>query len=469
MPTVYIKTFGCQMNVHDSEKISGIFSESGYGQTESVKDADVIVLNTCSVRQKAEQKVYSDLGRLRLIKQKNPALKIAVAGCIAQQIGSSLFKKFPYVDFVFGPGNIDKLEEWINGRSKSTPADSERILTRGQVTALGDNPGYSAKTLPLKREGRVKAWVSIMHGCDNFCSYCVVPYTRGRERSRTSRDICSEVQDIAGQGFKEITLLGQNVNSYGRKQEEKTDFPDLLKVIHEVPGIERIRFVTSHPRDLSEKLIDCIRDLHKICEHIHLPIQAGSDRILNLMNRRYTYQQYKEKIGMLRTAIPDIAITTDIIAGFPGETDEDFNYTINALKEIEFDGIFAFKYSERPDTKALNLPEHVDEDIKAQRLSQVLELQASITYNKNKALEGKAVEILVEGVSETDKHRLTGRTRTNKIVNFPGDPKNIRSSSSIRLSSSQANRSKRKNSLIGRLIYVKILEAKQHSLYGELV
>ena len=459
----FLKTYGCQMNVHDSEKIAGIFSESGYGQTEGVKEADVIVLNTCSVRQKAEQKVYSDLGRLKPLKQKNPALKIAVAGCIAQQKGNNLFKRFPYVDFIFGPGNIDSLSEWVNNRApskqpagkQSTPADSERILTRGQATALKDNPKYDTKALPLKREGQVKAWVSIMHGCDNFCSYCVVPYTRGRETSRTSRNICSEVQDIAGQGFKEITLLGQNVNSYGRKQEEKTDFPDLLKVIHEVPGIERIRFITSHPRDLSEKLIDCMRNLPKICEHIHLPIQAGSDRILNLMNRRYTYRQYKEKIGMLRAAIPDIAITTDVIAGFPGETDEDFNYTINALKEIGFDGIFAFKYSERPDTKALNLPEHLDEDIKAQRLSQVLELQASITYNKNKALEGKAVEILVEGVSETDKHRLTGRTMTNKIVNFHWNTENKSPS--------------RSSSLIGRLIYVKILEAKQHSLYGEII
>ncbi len=463
----YLKTYGCQMNVHDSEKIAGIFSEAGYGQTEGVKDADVIVLNTCSVRQKAEQKVYSDLGRLKPLKQKNPALKIAVAGCIAQQKGNNLFKRFPYVDFIFGPQNIDSLQKWINDQLSAVSGQSLGSEIRNpkseiQITALRENPEYSLKTLPIKREGQVRAWVSIMHGCDNFCSYCVVPYTRGREKSRTSRDIYNEVQDIAGQGFKEITLLGQNVNSYGRKQDEKTvdttrvrDFPDLLKVIHEVPGIERIRFVTSHPRDLSEKLIDCIRDLPKICEHMHLPIQAGSDKILNLMNRRYTYQQYKEKIGMLRTAIPDIAITTDIIAGFPGETDEEFNYTINALKEIEFDGIFAFKYSERPDTKALNLPEHVDEDIKAQRLSQVLELQASITYNKNKALEGKAVEILVEGVSETDKHRLTGRTMTNKIVNFHWNTEN--------------KSSNRSSSLIGRLIYVKILEAKQHSLYGKKI
>ena len=425
------------MNVHDSEKIAGIFSESGYGQAVSAKDADVIVINTCSVRQKAEQKFYSELGRLRPLKQKNPHLKIAVAGCIAEQSGNDISKRFPYVDFIFGPQNIDSIQNWI---------------TSSQLTALGDNPEYSTKILPMKREGRVRAWVSIMHGCDNFCSYCVVPYTRGRERSRTSRDICNEVQDIAKQGFKEITLLGQNVNSYGRNlleesslRQGKIDFPDLLKAIHEVNGIERIRFVTSHPRDFSDKLISAMKELPKICEHLHLPIQSGSDKILFLMNRGYTYNEYKEKIGKLRQAIRDIVITTDIIAGFPGETEEDFNCTITALGEIEFDGIFAFKYSKRPDTKALNLPGHIDEKTKTQRLSEVLKLQESITYNKNKKLEGKIVEVLVEGVSETDKDKLTGRTRTNKIVNFYGD-----------------------NKLTGKLVNVKILEAKQHSLYGEV-
>jgi tRNA-2-methylthio-N6-dimethylallyladenosine synthase len=428
----HIHTFGCQMNVHDSEKIAGIFSECGYEQTDSVKDADVIVINTCSVRQKAEQKFLSELGRLKAIKKRNPDLRIAVAGCIAQQKGNALFERFPYVDFIFGPNNIDSLQKWIKG-------DAVR-------TALEDNPEYHTKTLPIRREGQVRAWISIMYGCDNFCSYCVVPYTRGRERSRSIRDICKEVQEVATQGFKEITLLGQNVNSYGKNLDEDIDFPDLLKVVHGISGIERIRFITSHPRDLSEKLIKYMRDLPKVCEHIHLPLQAGSDRILSLMNRGYTYREYREKIDVLRDAISEIAITTDIIVGFPGETEEDFQCTINALKEIEFDGIFAFKYSKRPHTRALNLPGHVDEQVKSQRLSMVLDLQDSITYRKNKLLEGQILEVLVEGVSETDKEKLTGRTRTNKIVNFYGSEEDI-----------------------GRLVNIKILEAKRHSLYGKRV
>jgi tRNA-2-methylthio-N6-dimethylallyladenosine synthase len=420
------------MNVHDSEKIAGIFSEYGYEEANGVKDADVIVINTCSVRQKAEHKFLSELGKLKAVKKRNPNLKIAVAGCIAQQKGSALFERFPYVDFIFGPSNIDSLQKWITGNNIRT--------------ALEENPQYHTKTLPLKREGQVRAWVSIMYGCDNFCSYCVVPYTRGRERSRPSRDICNEIQTLAAQGFKEVTLLGQNVNSYGKGLSEKVDFPDLLRMIHDIEGIERIRFVTSHPRDLSEKLIKTMRDLPKICEHIHLPIQAGSDRILSLMNRGYTYRQYKEKIDMLRNAIPQIAITTDVIVGFPGETEEDFECTMKALSEIKFDGIFAFKYSKRPNTRALTLPGHIDEKIKSERLSKVLDLQDSITYEKNKLLEGETVEVLVEGVSETDSDKLTGRTRSNKIVNFYGDSKSI-----------------------GSLVMVRILEAKRHSLYGERV
>ncbi|MBI5049842.1 MAG: tRNA (N6-isopentenyl adenosine(37)-C2)-methylthiotransferase MiaB, partial [Nitrospirae bacterium] len=334
----FLKTYGCQMNVHDSEKIAGILSESGYNAADSVTDADVIVLNTCSVRQKAEQKFFSELGRLKAEKKKNPDLKIAVAGCIAQQRGSDIFERFPYVDFIFGPQNIDSLEKWISDKPQAIDA-------RQQTSDYAVRGTRYAEQNPIKREGQVKAWVAIMHGCNNFCSYCVVPYTRGREKSRHSMDILNEIREIAVQGFKEVALLGQNVNSYGKNLPENIDFPDLLKVIHEINDIQRIRFITSHPRDLSEKLIKTMRDLPKVCEHMHLPIQAGSDKILSLMNRGYSYIQYKEKIDMLRTEIPDIAITTDIIVGFPGETDDDFECTVNALKEIEFDGIFAFKYS----------------------------------------------------------------------------------------------------------------------------
>jgi tRNA-2-methylthio-N6-dimethylallyladenosine synthase len=428
------------MNVHDSEKIAGIFSETGYQEAIGTNDADVIVLNTCSIREKAEQKFFSELGRLKKEKKHNPNLKIAVAGCIAQQRGNKLFKRFPYVDFVFGPNNIDSVQGWISPSNDVRHATSDERRS----TALTDNPEYHTKKLPVKREGEVRAWISIMYGCDNFCAYCVVPYTRGRERSRSSDDIYNEVYSLLRQGFKEVTLLGQNVNSYGKKLSEDIDFPDLIKKIHEIEGIERIRFVTSHPRDFSEKLIRVMKDLPKICEHLHIPIQSGSDKVLHLMNRRYSYEEYKKKIDLLRSAIQDIAVTTDIIVGFPGETDEDFKHTINALKEIEYDGIFAFKYSKRPDTKAIELPDHIDEEIKSYRLTEVLKLQESITYKKNKNLEGEILEILAEGTSETDPEKLTGRTRTNKIVNFYGD-----------------------SSDIGKIIMVKILEAKQHSLYGE--
>ncbi len=424
------------MNVHDSEKIAGIFSESGYDQSEESKNADVIVLNTCSIRQKAEQKFYSELGRMKQAKEHNPNLKIAVAGCIAQQEGSKLLKRFPYVDFIFGPDNIDNLQNWITNNPE----------TGKRTEALKANPDYPTKELPIKREGRVRAWVSIMYGCDNFCAYCVVPFTRGRERSRPLRDIQIEVEKLAGERFKEVTMLGQNVNSYGKGLNEKTDFPDLLNLVHGVEGVERIRFVTSHPKDLSERLITTMQKLPKVCEHIHLPLQSGSDNVLTMMNRRYIYKEYKEKVDMLREAFPDIAITTDIITGFPGESDDDFKCTMDALSEIEFDGIFAFKYSKRPNTRALSLQGHLEEEIKSERLDRVSNLQEAITYKKNKAIEGEIHKVLVESVSETDSDKLTGRTRGNKVVNFYGDERDI-----------------------GRLVAVKILEAKRHSLYGERV
>jgi tRNA-2-methylthio-N6-dimethylallyladenosine synthase len=435
MKKYHIHTFGCQMNVHDSEKIAGILSGSDYGQAASFSDADIIVLNTCNIREKAEQKFYSELGRLEEIKKNRPSLKIAVAGCIAKQKGDKLFKRFPYIDFIFGPNNIDSVQGWIDSSNGSR-----------RSTALIDNPEYHTKKLPVNRVGQVRAWVSIMYGCDNFCAYCVVPYTRGRERSRPYRDIYDEVVSLTEQGFKEISLLGQNVNSYGKNLSEYVDFPDLLRMLNTIEGLHRIRFVTSHPRDLSEKLVNTMKDLPKICGHIHLPVQSGSDKILNLMNRGYSYQDYKNKINILKTAIPDIAVTTDIITGFPGEAEEDFQCTLKALAEIEYDGIFAFKYSKRPDTKALKLPDHVDEHVKSQRLSEILKLQEVITFKRNKLLEGETLEVLVEGASETDSNKLTGRTRTNKIVNFYGDKTDI-----------------------GNFVMTRILEAKLHSLYGEKV
>jgi len=432
----FIKTMGCQMNVHDSEKISGIFSESGFYQSEDSRLADIVILNTCSIREKAEQKFYSELGRFKQIKKNNPSLKIAVAGCIAQQEGTKLFNKYPYIDFIVGPDNIDKLKDWI----------ARDLETGKRSDAVESNPQYHVEELPIKRAGRVRAWVSIMYGCDNFCSYCVVPYTRGRERSRPARDIHREVEKLASEGFKEVTLLGQNVNSYGKKPNENADFTELLKLIHDIDGIERIRFVTSHPKDLSDMLLSAVSELPKVCEHIHLPLQSGSDNILTMMNRQYTYKQYTEKVAMLRRSIPDVAITSDIITGFPGESDDDFRRTLDALSEIKFDGIFAFKYSKRPNTAALSLPAHVDEENKSDRLETILSLQEAITSKKNKDIEGAVKEILVEGTSETDDFKLTGRTRANKIVNYYGDREDV-----------------------GTLLKVRIVQAKQHSLYGERV
>ncbi len=427
------------MNVHDSEKMAGIFSETGYNEADGRNDADVIVLNTCSIRDKAEQKFYSELGRLKKAKQENPNLKVAVAGCIAQQEGEKLFKKFPYIDFVVGPNNLDSVQKWVSNGIHSTTGNH-------QSTAIFDNPEYHTKILPVKREGGTRAWVSIMYGCNNYCAYCVVPYTRGRERSRAVSDIYDEIVELAKQGYKEVALLGQNVNSYGKGLPGDVDFPHLLNEIHKVDGIKRIRFVTNHPGDFSLKLIEAIRDLPKVCEHIHLPVQAGSDNTLLAMNRKYTYSEYSEKVSLLKKEVPGMAITTDIIAGFPGETDDDFECTFNALKEIQYDGIFAFKYSKRPGTKALDFPDHLDEQIKSERLARILDLQETITHKINKSLEGEILEVLVEGASNNNPDRLTGRTRTNKIVNFPGDTSDI-----------------------GELINVKIIEAGTHSLYGEKV
>jgi tRNA-2-methylthio-N6-dimethylallyladenosine synthase len=413
------------MNVHDSEKMYGVLLQSGYQRTASPHAADLIILNTCSIRQKAEQKFYSELGRLESYKKRRPDIKIAIAGCIAQQEGNNLFKKNPYVDYVFGPQNIQMLRS-IGGK-------------RRPYAALEDNPDIELQDLPAERNDGMKAWISIMYGCNNFCSYCVVPYTRGRERSRPSERIHAEVSELAERGYKEITLLGQNVNSYA----SDVDFPGLLKKLNGIDGIERIRFVTSHPKDLSLELVHAIADLPKICEHIHLPLQSGSDKVLMRMNRGYTYEGYLKKIGALKDMVPGISITSDIIAGFPGECDDDHMQTIKALKEICFDGIFAFAFSSRPYTKAAEYANQIPENIRLQRLSEILKLQNEITLKKNKDIEGSVQKILIEGISETDKEKIVGKTRTNKIVTI-----------------SKINIPK------GSLIDVEIVRARKHSLEG---
>jgi len=415
------------MNVHDSEKMLGILEQQGYAETKDPHSADLIIFNTCSIRQKAEQKFYSELGRAKAFKKKNPGMQIAVAGCIAQQEGENIIRKAPFVSFVFGPQNIHMLGNFVSGRIAAT--------------ALDDNREIEQTNLPVKRTHGVQAWVTIMYGCNNFCSFCIVPYTRGRERSRPTENILTEVRELAEKGYKEITLLGQNVNSYM----SDANFPGLLRMLDRVGGIERIRFVTSHPRDLSDELIVAIGDLPKVCEHIHLPLQSGSNKILRLMNRGYSLEEYVQKVFKLRDRIPDISITTDIIAGFPGETEDDHILTIDALEKIEFDGIFAFKFSPRPGTKASALENQLPDGITSVRLSQILETQNKITEMKNRLLEGTFQEILIEGEGKTDEKKLTGRTRTNKIVNIPCS-----------------------NIAKGTLIFVEIIKGKQHSLEGRL-
>ncbi len=425
----YIETFGCQMNVHDSEKMSGILKAEGYTETDDPRNADLIVFNTCSIREKAEQKFFSRLGRFKNLKKRNPDLKIAVAGCIAQQEGDKILHRTPYVDYVIGPQNLHLIN---------------KISTiQGHGIACAENPLLADTDFCVDRKDRIKAWVTIMYGCDNFCSYCVVPYTRGRERSRPSEKILHEIQGLSHEGFKEITLLGQNVNSY----RSELDFTGLLQHINGISGIERIRFITSHPKDFSIDLIYAMRDIEKVCEHIHLPLQSGSSHILKLMNRKYTCEDYIEKIDILRKIMPDISITTDIITGFPQESDEDHVSTIRALKEIAFDGIFAFNYSPRPETKASTFTGHIDENLKSQRLYEIIDVQNAITDRKNKAIAGTIQEVLIESVATNGRGRVfTGRTRTNKIVNFPFVDSVILSD----------------------IVKVKIIKAKRHSLEGML-
>lgn len=424
MKKFYIATFGCQMNLHDSEKMAGILRQKGYSPAENRSEADIIIFNTCSIRQKAEQKFMSELGRLKSLKRKRPSIRIAVTGCIAEQRGEEIIKRASHVDHVLGTRNIHLI--------------GDAVSSVETIVAVGDNPDAPYDFTAQMRADRVRAWVSIMYGCNNFCSYCIVPYTRGREVSRQSESILKEITSLSEEGYKEVTLLGQNVNSY----RSDCDFPELLERINKIDGIERIRFVTSHPRDFSEKLIDAISGLEKVCEHIHLPLQSGSTRILSLMNRGYSYKEYMDKIERLRNKILDIAITTDIIAGFPGETEQDHKETVNALKEIQYDGIFAFKYSPRPGTLAQKMDGQLKDDIKSERLREILEVQDEITYRKNKALEGRVFEVLVEGKSESDPNKLTGRTRTNKIVNWKGRESE------------------------GQMINVAIIEGKKHSLEG---
>ncbi len=456
--TFYIRTFGCQMNFHDSERISGVLARNGLREVPDGEAdlADLIVFNTCAIREKAEQKFLSELGRLRGLKKRRPGLKIAVAGCVSQQMGRELLRKAPFVDCIAGPQNIELLGHSMGlPDCNDNPDCNGKNARRGRFVFLDENQDISSLELPAARKGKPRAWVSIMYGCDNFCTYCIVPFTRGRETCRPSGGILEEIRRLADEGFREVTLLGQNVNSYG----SDVDFPGLLAMADRVDGISRIRFVTSHPRDLSPGLIEAIGGLEKLCEHIHLPLQSGSDRVLARMNRRYGFADYMGKIEQLRRRTPGISITTDIIAGFPGETEEDHVATISALGQIEFDGIFAFKYSPRPGTAAASFHDRPQPGVATRRLGELLALQDEITLRKNKALEGSLQEVMIEGPdASVGGKRLSGRTRTNKIVNFGTAACEGANEAGLREADITP----------GSVVSLKIIKARRHSLEGRL-
>jgi tRNA-2-methylthio-N6-dimethylallyladenosine synthase len=439
---VFIKTFGCQMNEYDSDKMADVLHLSdGLIKTDRPEDADVILLNTCSVREKAQEKVFSDLGRLRELKKKNPDLLIGVGGCVASQEGEAIVKRAPFVDMVFGPQTLHRLPQMISER---------RFTGRPQVDISFPEIEKFDHMPPARVEGAT-AYVSIMEGCSKYCSYCVVPYTRGEEVSRRFEDVLTEVAGLAAQGVKEITLLGQNVNAFRGVMEdgEIADFALLIEYIAEMPGIQRIRFVTSHPKEFTQRLIDTYAKVPKLVDHLYLPAQHGSDRILAAMKRGYTALEYKSVLRRLREVRPNITISSDFIVGFPGETDEDFNALMKLITDIGFDSSFSFVFSPRPGTPAANLADDTPAEVKLKRLQH---LQAVVQDNASKisqAMLGTVQRILVEGPSKKDPNELQGRTENNRVVNFDGGPNSAR--------------------LIGELIDVTIVQTFAFSLRGEII
>ena len=442
---VYIRTFGCQMNEYDSAKMADVLNEaSGLVPTDSPEDADVILFNTCSVREKAQDKVFSDLGRVKHLKQARPDLVIGVGGCVASQEGAAIVERAPYVDVVFGPQTLHRLPDLIAKRRATGLAQVD--ISFPEIEKFDHLP-------PPRVEG-ASAFVSIMEGCSKYCSFCVVPYTRGEEVSRPFDDVLTEVADLADQGVKEITLLGQNVNAYlGRmaagNSDMRADFALLLEYVHEIPGVERIRYTTSHPKEFTQRLIDAYGRLHKLVDHVHLPVQSGSDRMLAAMKRGYTTLEYKSIIRRLRAVRPSVSISSDFIVGFPGETEDDFEKTMKLVEDIGFDGSFSFVYSKRPGTPAADLADDTPQELKLKRLAR---LQAAINVNQQRiseAMVGARQVILVEGPSRKDANELMGRTENNRIVNFSGGPNAAR--------------------LVGQLVEVTITQALPHSLRAEVL
>lgn len=414
----FVETYGCQQNVSDSEILSGMLSSMGYELCDSKDDADFILYNTCAVRENAELKVLGNLGALKHRKAKNPDIIIGVCGCMMQQkdVADKIHKKYKHVDLVFGTHSLYYfpmlLKSIIDNRIAKHPQN---------IVDVREIDGKIAEDYPVVRAGGPCAWVSVMYGCNNFCSYCIVPYVRGRERSRNPEAVVAEVEKLASEGYKEVTLLGQNVNSYGKDLDEACDFADLLSRICRIDGIERIRFMTSHPKDISDKLIDTMASEPKICKQLHLPVQAGNNRVLNAMNRRYTKEDYLDKIQRVKNKMPGITLTTDIIVGFPGETKEEFEDTIDVLEKVRYDTIFSFIYSRRNGTPAAKMDDVLTDAEKKECFNRLLEVQDKISLEKNRELLGTVQRVLIEGKSKTDDRVLSGRTEGGKIVNITAD------------------------------------------------
>jgi tRNA-2-methylthio-N6-dimethylallyladenosine synthase len=405
--TYFIRTFGCQMNEHDSERMAGMLEAEGYAEAVSPEEATVVVFNTCCVRENADQKLYGNLGHMKPLKDASPGKKIVVGGCLAQKDRALIQQKAPYVDVVLGTHNLASLPRLLR-ESDAEPAFEIKEQTEVFPSAL-----------PARRLSPWHAWVSISIGCNNSCTFCIVPAVRGREVSRRTGDIVSEVEGLVGEGVMEVTLLGQNVNSYGRDLNGRPLFAHLLRALDDVEGLERIRFTSPHPKDFREDTVAAMAECSSVCEHIHLPLQAGSDRVLKRMKRAYSRNKYMEKIEMVRAAIPDVAITTDIIVGFPGETEEDFRETLAVVEEARYDAAYTFQYSPRPMTEAAEYPDQLPKEIVQERFERLVALQESVSWEQNRRTVGRVEEVVVEGASKKDPGRLTGRTRTNKLVHFP--------------------------------------------------
>lgn len=435
---LYLETFGCQMNVVDSEQIVDLLSAIGYIQVDSAEQADLVLLNTCSVRDKAERKVYGHLGRFKPIKDKRPEMIIGVGGCVAQQEGETMLEKVAYLDLVFGTHNIHRLPELVQ--------QVEAQRQRGAETEFLDHETRQNLFPERTQSDSVTRFVTVMQGCDNFCSYCIVPHVRGREISRPSDQIVSEVKQLVTTGAREITLLGQNVNSYGIRDENEISFAELLHKINAIDGLQRIRFATSHPKDMTDELIDCFGTLDKLCHQIHLPLQSGSDRILKLMNRGYTAGDYMTKVERLKRQCPDIRLTTDIIVGFPRETEEDFQATLDIAEQVGYADAFTFLYSPRTGTAAATMDDDQSSVQKQKRFDRLLEQQQNSSATIWKQDEGQVLPVLVEGVSKQGDGQMFGRTEWNRIVNFSGSP-----------------------DLIGTMIPVRITNVLRNSNLGEIV